>query len=211
MLRGRPPQVVGAHSMQGQVMNHRFKLLPVAAMLALLHASAWSSTSGIVVNQVYGGGGNSGAVYNRDFVELLNTSGAAVNIGGWSIQYTSASGTGLFGSNMLVLPSLTLQPGQYALVALASGASGANLPTPEVSGTLNMSGTAGKLLLADTLGGSGLQWQPHPLHTGRPGAHRRPGGLRQRQLLRRQQRRTGHDQCHFGDAQWLRRHRPEWR
>ena len=34
--------------------------------------AAVSPTASVVINEVYGGGGNSGAQYNRDFIELRN-------------------------------------------------------------------------------------------------------------------------------------------
>ena len=50
------------------------------------------STPRVLINEVYGGGGNSGATYTRDFIELYNGTDAAVDLAGWSVQYASASG-----------------------------------------------------------------------------------------------------------------------
>ena len=47
----------------------------------------------IVISQVYGGGGNSGAQFKNDFVELFNRSAGSVTVDGWSVQYASATGT----------------------------------------------------------------------------------------------------------------------
>ena len=38
----------------------------------------------IVISQVYGGGGDSGATINHDFIELFNPGTATVTIDGWS-------------------------------------------------------------------------------------------------------------------------------
>jgi hypothetical protein len=88
----------------------------------------------VVISQVYGGGGNTGAQYTHDFVELFNRSGSPVSLTGWSIQYASATGTGNFGANagqLTELPDVILQPGQYFLVQQAAGAgNGVPLPTP---------------------------------------------------------------------------------
>ena len=54
-------------------------------------SSALGSSS-VVISQVYGGGGNSGAPYNGDFIELFNRSSAPASLSGWSVQYASASG-----------------------------------------------------------------------------------------------------------------------
>ena len=64
----------------------------VAAPLALV-APASASSTGLVISEVYGGGGNSGAPYSNDFIELQNTTGAAITLTGMSVQYRSATGT----------------------------------------------------------------------------------------------------------------------
>ena len=52
--------------------------------------------SRVVISQVYGGGGNSGAPFHNDYIELFNRSNASVSIDGWSVQYASSTGTGSF-------------------------------------------------------------------------------------------------------------------
>src|SRR5262249_11187003 len=108
----------------------------------------------IVISQVYGGGGNSGAPLNNDFVELFNRSASSVTLSNWSVQYASASGTGNFAANPVTTLNVTLAPGQYLLVRMASGgAAGAALPAPDVSGTVNMSATGGKVALVNVATG----------------------------------------------------------
>src|SRR6476469_823360 len=51
-----------------------------------------NSSSKVVISQVYGGGGNGGATYKNDFIELFNRSADSVSVQGWSVQYASASG-----------------------------------------------------------------------------------------------------------------------
>jgi predicted extracellular nuclease len=113
-----------------------------------------SSAAGgqIVIAEVYGGGGNAGASFTNDYVVLFNRSNATVSLSGLSVQYASATGTGNFA---VAAPlSGSLNAGQYYLVQLASGgAVGAALPAPDVSGTTNMSGSAGKVILANTATG----------------------------------------------------------
>ncbi|MFN7694589.1 MAG: lamin tail domain-containing protein, partial [Burkholderiales bacterium] len=70
----------------------RTRLKPVALALFLAGLSATSSAQ-VVISQVYGGGGNSGATFSHDFVELRNTSSAPVSLSGWSLQYASTSGS----------------------------------------------------------------------------------------------------------------------
>ncbi len=104
----------------------------------------------VVISQVYGGGGNSGATYQNDLIELFNAGSSSASLVGWSVQYTSATGTGLFSSNKTNL-SGSIGPGQYFLVKEASNAAvGALLPTADVTGTINMSATAGKVVLVNS-------------------------------------------------------------
>jgi hypothetical protein len=99
----------------------------------------------VVISQVYGGGGNSGAPYANDFIELFNPTNAAKSVEGWTIKYASATGTTW--NNSVTLTG-SIQPYSYYLVALASGgAVGSALPTANVTGTTNLSATAGKLAL----------------------------------------------------------------
>src|ERR1700684_3298194 len=57
----------------------------------LLMTPAQAASSGVVLNEVYGGGGNSGATLTNDFIELANAGSGAVALDGWSVQYISAS------------------------------------------------------------------------------------------------------------------------
>src|SRR4029077_15503246 len=52
-----------------------------------------ASANGIVISQVYGGGGNAGSTFKNDFIEIFNADGATVNLNGWSVQYAAAAGT----------------------------------------------------------------------------------------------------------------------
>jgi predicted extracellular nuclease len=104
----------------------------------------------IVISQLYGGGGNTGATYKNDFIELYNSGDTAVNVTGWSVQYASATGTTWQVTNL----SGTIQPGKYYLVQELQGAGGTtNLPTPDATGTIPMSATAGKVALANSTTG----------------------------------------------------------
>src|SRR6478672_12007569 len=55
--------------------------------------SAATTRPTLVISQVYGGGGNTGATLKNDFIEIFNPGTAAVSVTGWSVQYTSAAGT----------------------------------------------------------------------------------------------------------------------
>jgi len=102
------------------------------------------SSPDIVISQLYGGGGNSGAQFTNDFVELFNRGSSAVAIDGWSVQYASATGTSWAKANL----AGTIPVGGYYLVQLAAGTgTGGSLPTPDATGTMNMSGTSGTVAL----------------------------------------------------------------
>ncbi|HKR21045.1 MAG TPA: lamin tail domain-containing protein [Pyrinomonadaceae bacterium] len=98
----------------------------------------------IVINQVFGGGGNSGAPFRNDFIEIFNAGNTSVNLSGWSIQYASATATTW---STTPLTSVVLSPGQYYLVQQAGGNNGATLPTPDVTGTIAMAAGSGKVAL----------------------------------------------------------------
>lgn len=110
---------------------------------------SFSSNAQVVISQVYGGGGNSGATFTNDFIEIFNRGTVAQDLTGWSVQYASATGTSWA---VTALTSVTLQPGQYYLIQEAAGATPSTaLPTPDATGTLAMSGSNGKVLLANVV------------------------------------------------------------
>ena len=103
----------------------------------------------ILVSQLYGGGGNAGATLTNDFIELKNPGMSPVSLNGWSVQYGAATGTSW---QVTPLGNITLQPGQYYLIQEASGgAAGASMPTPDTTGSINMSATAGKVALVNNI------------------------------------------------------------
>jgi uncharacterized protein len=120
-------------------------LLAACAVGALLSAPfAHGATSGVVVSQVYAGGGNAGATYTNDFVELFNRGAAALDLSGWTIQYASASST----SWQATALAGSIGPGRHYLVQLASTAAvGSPLPTPDATGTSNLASAGGKVAL----------------------------------------------------------------
>jgi len=117
--------------------------------LASLFVPALAASSTLVISQVYGGGGNNGATFKNDFIELLNISASPIDLNGYSVQY--APTTGSFSvSNLTVLPNFTLQPDQYFLVEEAAGLGGTtNLPAPDATGLINLSATAGEVALVN--------------------------------------------------------------
>ncbi len=124
-----------------------WRLTLMAGLLSSLGMPALAA-SDIVISQVYGGGGNTGALYRNDFIELFNRGASPVNLSNWSVQYGAAANTSW---SVTALPAIDLQPGQYLLVQQAKGAGGTqDLPAPDASGSLTMSGTTGKVLLSNS-------------------------------------------------------------
>jgi predicted extracellular nuclease len=117
--------------------------LTIGGLAAATPAVAVDTTSSVVITEVYGGGGNSGAPFNKDFIELFNRSAAPVDLSSWSVQYASASGT----SYQATALTGSIPAGGFYLVAESGGATGAALPTPDVTGTLAMSSSSGKVAL----------------------------------------------------------------
>jgi predicted extracellular nuclease len=117
-----------------------------AALVAAGPAPA-APSSGLVVSELYGGGGNSGATYTNDFVEIANRGSSAVDVGGYTVQYHSASATGAWQATQL---SGTLAPGDGYLVAEAAGTGGTTpLPGPQATGTIAMAANGGTIALVD--------------------------------------------------------------
>ena len=125
-------------------------LLILSLILALVPAQVQrvrAISPDIVISQVYGGGGNSGATYTNDFIELFNRGASPVSLAGWSVQYASATGS----TWQVTALAGTVQPGGYYLVQEAAGAGGTTpLPTPDASGSIAMSGSNGKVVVANS-------------------------------------------------------------
>jgi hypothetical protein len=142
-----------AQATNGQFLGSAF-LTPSGFTTGLPGNSCSSLTTGaLVISQVYGGGGNSSATYQNDFVELHNRSSVPISLNGLSIQYASAAGT-FSAANTFALPTTGVVPaGGYYLIQLAgSTTNGVALPTPDATMTtapINMSGTNGKVALVN--------------------------------------------------------------
>ena len=125
---------------------HRIRFVLALAVAGVLLAApfAHGATSTVVVSQVFAGGGNAGAPYTNDFVELLNRGSAPVDVGGWTVQYASSAST----SWQTTALAGSVQPGHYYLVQLGSTAAvGAPLPVADATGTTNLAAAGGKIAL----------------------------------------------------------------
>ena len=85
--------------------------------------------SPVLISQIYTGGGAPGATYNANYIELYNRSSQTVDLSGWSIQFAPAGSSAWDGVGF---PPVSMAPGSYLLLQLASGANGAALPWPDL-------------------------------------------------------------------------------
>ena len=138
-------------------MDRRFLTAAVACATLVLGfpfgaSPAAGVSADIVISQVYGGGGNTSAPYQNDFIELFNLGPSAVNVNGWSVQYASSAGTTWQRTDL----SGWIKPGRYFLVRESAGTScgglpcGVAIPTPHASGPIQMAAGAGKVALLNT-------------------------------------------------------------
>jgi hypothetical protein len=129
----------------------------VALTATYTHATGFTTApsepcaTGLVISQIYGGGGGTGAPFTHDFIELHNAGNTPVTLGGKAIQYAGAGGTGAWGAQ--ALPSATVPAGGYFLIQEGAGA-GTGSPLPQADFTpgtaIGLSPTAGKVALTST-------------------------------------------------------------
>ena len=105
------------------------------------------ASAAVVIGQVYGTGGNSGATFKHDFIEIFNAGSNTESIGGWSVQYAAAAATSRHVT--AITPSATLAAGRHYLIRQAPGAGGTVDVVGDLNGTIAMSGTGGKMALTN--------------------------------------------------------------
>jgi uncharacterized protein len=130
----------------------RYQEKPMSRMtMGLLAGALWAGAvsgqvceSCVVISQVYGGGGNNGALWTNDFVELFNRGAEPVSLAGWSVQYAAAGGAAW----SRTLLAGTIGPGQYYLVREGRGSGGTReLPQSDAHGAIAMASGSGKVAL----------------------------------------------------------------
>ena len=120
----------------------------LSGLVGVVYTPVRAAPTSILISQVYGAGGNAGALYQNDYIELFNPTNSTISVNGWSVQYSAATGTTWLAT---ALPNVSIAAGQYYLVQLfSSGAIGSVLPVPDTTDTTNMAAGAGKVALVNT-------------------------------------------------------------
>ncbi len=104
----------------------------------------------LIISEVYGGGGNSGAAYTHDFIEIYNPTDEVIYLAGLTLQRASATGTFQTGKDYLyAFPSTALiQPNSYYVVWAAKGGNnGTNLVNGDPDWTANLGSSNFKVAL----------------------------------------------------------------
>ena len=122
--------------------------LVVAGGAVLAPATANPAGTSLVISEVYGAGGNGGATYNADFVELYNPTDAAISVVGDYIHYRSVN-DGSGGTPQALTGSVPAH-GHYLIQMGSAGTTGSALPTPDAGPFgFSMSAAGGEVFLLD--------------------------------------------------------------
>jgi 5'-nucleotidase len=124
----------------------------LAVVSASAPAQANPAGTGLVISEVYGGGGNSGAPYTNDFIELYNPTDAPISVAGWSVQGRSATNTSTAttGANITALTGSVPAGGYYLIQEAAGSTPSTSLPSPDATGTMGIAGGGWQIWLANT-------------------------------------------------------------
>lgn len=117
------------------------------AALAVTPAQANPAGTGLVISEVFGAGGNNGALINADFVELYNPTDGAIDLNGLSIHYRALAGAS--GGAPYALAGEVPSHAHWLIQMGAVGANGAALPTPDSVAlpSFSMAGPGGQVYL----------------------------------------------------------------
>jgi hypothetical protein len=119
-------------------------------------AQTTSGSTGLVISQVYTRGGEAGAAFQNDYIEIFNRGSVPVDMNSWGLHIAISGGpiptTWLirFASSRGIM----VEPGRYVLIKLAGGPNGQPLPSADFDFDfsflpipLNLSSTSGTIAL----------------------------------------------------------------
>ncbi len=99
-----------------------------------VRAQTISGSPNLVISQVYTRGGEAGASYQKDFIEIFNRGTEPVNLNNYTLHMSTISGPIPTSISVRIASSfgLVVQPGRYLLIGLkGDGVGGQPLPTPD--------------------------------------------------------------------------------
>lgn len=110
---------------------------------------AGAASAHVVISQVFGGGGNSGAPYSYDFIELYNPTDENVDLNDYAVQYASSAGKF---TAITPLTGKVIKAHGFLLIQEKKGANTiAEFPvTADVTGSIDLAAKSGKVALANT-------------------------------------------------------------
>jgi Calx-beta domain/Lamin Tail Domain len=106
----------------------------------MAQASAQAADPNIRISQIYTRGGEAGATFQNDYVELFNRGQTDVDVSGWSLNISNFAGTPpnfqISSTNIRFFssPNLIMRPGGHLLIKFGFNSSnGQPLPTPDIN------------------------------------------------------------------------------
>ncbi len=113
------------------------------------------AASNIRISQIYTRGGEAGATFQNDYVELFNRGQTDVDVSGWSLNISNFAGTPpniqISSTNIKFFssPNLIMRPGGHLLIKFGvSGSNGQPLPTPDINlSPFPLSDVGGQIIL----------------------------------------------------------------
>ncbi|MBI1293303.1 hypothetical protein GC173_19025 [bacterium] len=113
-------------------------------------ATASQLPAQVVISQVYASGGDAGAAYQRDFIELFNQSYDDVTLTAWAIQYSSPTATsGNYTRNNIAANTVIPGRSYLLLTRTTAGANGVALTGDQAILTANYLIAGGKVALTN--------------------------------------------------------------
>ncbi len=104
--------------------------------------------SALRISQIYTRGGESGATFQNDYVELFNAGSSNIDINGWTLVILSSEGSTELDQSATFNSSFTIAPGTHLLVRFnGNGTSGQPVPGQFSINTTSLGSTSGQIEL----------------------------------------------------------------
>jgi hypothetical protein len=107
-----------------------------------------SNNTNLRISQVYTRGGEAGATFQNDFVEVFNTSKSTIDINGWSLVFKTFEGSTEQSAGATFNSSFLVPPGTHLLVRLnGNGSNGQPVPGQLPVTNVSLGSTSGQIIL----------------------------------------------------------------